>query len=132
MPTVILIARNTWLIDDRPASFRIKFHATTIVTYQPDGNVTLAIDGHPTVTTRERMNRYLPLGYWIGSKRIRSTRRRVLADGEGVRTEYTWSRRSGPRHSIWWIYRRSGSPDYTWLDVGPFENDMILQGLSAS
>jgi len=58
------LGHNTYLevpeIDGDP--FAIRFHATRIVTFYSDGRVVLNSGGWLSSTTKERMNRYLPVG----------------------------------------------------------------------
>jgi hypothetical protein len=54
------IANNTYARkDDNNGTIVVKLHDTDIVTVTPDGTVTLDSNGWQTLTTRERMNRYL-------------------------------------------------------------------------
>jgi hypothetical protein len=59
------LANNTYLewrgsVDDPNSNIAIKLHNTDIVTLHPDGSMVLNSGGWRTVTTKERINRYLP------------------------------------------------------------------------
>lgn len=54
------LANNTYLEHPDDHSYAIRLHATRIVTYYDDGRTVLDSGGWQTVTTKERMNRYLP------------------------------------------------------------------------
>lgn len=41
----------------------IKYHNTDVITYGPDGSITVNTGGYRTVTTKTRINEYLPRGY---------------------------------------------------------------------
>lgn len=41
----------------------IKYHNTDVVTYGPDGSITVNTGGYRTATTKARINEYLPNGY---------------------------------------------------------------------
>lgn len=55
------VANNTYLVR-RGDDIAVKLHATDVVTFHPDGTLTLNSGGWFTVTTKERINRYLPSG----------------------------------------------------------------------
>lgn len=51
-------------IGGTPASaFALRYHWTDVVTAYQDGRVVLTSGGWRTSTTKERINRYLPVGY---------------------------------------------------------------------
>lgn len=59
------IGHNTWLVTSDNGVERIVFHKTAILTFRPDGGVTLRAGGWKTVTTKERLNRYgKTFGVW--------------------------------------------------------------------
>ena len=55
------IAGNTRL-ERRGDTIALRYHSTDVVTYHPDGSLTLDSNGWRTVTTKERMNWALPRG----------------------------------------------------------------------
>lgn len=57
------VARNTYL-QRRGNSIAVQLHDTDVVTFHPDGSVTLNTGGWNTVTTRDRMNAFSPLHVW--------------------------------------------------------------------
>lgn len=50
-------------------SIGVRLHATDVVVAHPDGSVTLNSGGYRTVTTKDRINRFLPKGYDEGGWR---------------------------------------------------------------
>lgn len=54
------VANNTLEINYPDGRRAYRLHNTDIVTYHQNGDITLNTDGWDTVTTRERMTRYLP------------------------------------------------------------------------
>ena len=60
------MANNTYLIQYEKADYyAIRLHSTDVMTFDPDGGVTLHTGGWETVTTKERINRYLPEGFGV-------------------------------------------------------------------
>ncbi len=57
------LGHNTYLERDDESAYHVRLHATRIVTFHRDGRVELNSGGWRTVTTKERMNRYLPSGW---------------------------------------------------------------------
>lgn len=53
------IENNTWL-ERCPTGIQLRLHKTPIITWHRDNTLTLRTDGWFTMTTRERMNRFLP------------------------------------------------------------------------
>lgn len=60
---------NTYLHENGEDCFAIVLHDTAIVTFTKCGRVILHSGGWRTKLTKERMNRYLPPGYMVYSKR---------------------------------------------------------------
>jgi len=56
------VANNTWAERRPNGDIAIRLHDTDIVTYSPDGSITLNTGGWFTVTTKERMNRFTTFG----------------------------------------------------------------------
>jgi hypothetical protein len=52
------VGNHTWLIRDGD-TIAVKLHETEVLTYTPDGRVTLNADSWTTVTTKDRMNAFL-------------------------------------------------------------------------
>jgi hypothetical protein len=42
----------------------VRLHATNVVTYHPDGRITLDSGGWRTVTTKDRIDKYAPINLW--------------------------------------------------------------------
>lgn len=60
------VANNTYL-ERRGNDIAVRLHATDVVTFHADGTATLDSGGWLTVTTKARMNEYLPGGISLGS-----------------------------------------------------------------
>jgi hypothetical protein len=54
------LRRNTYLHEDGPDAYSIRYHSTDIVTVRRDGTYTLRTGGWNTVTTKARLNDYSP------------------------------------------------------------------------
>lgn len=85
------LANNTYL--ERCASYlsdksiSVRLHRTNIVTFYPDGRIDVCNGGYPTVTTHDRLNRYLPRPYRVYGEPVETRRSgpgaTVLSDGRG-------------------------------------------------
>lgn len=64
------IANNTRVIRRSPTSIAIRLHATDVITFFDNGSIQLNSDGWKTVTTKDRMTRFLPSGISIYSERF--------------------------------------------------------------
>lgn len=63
------LGNNTYLLRDADGStLHVRLHNTNIMTFRPDGSVTLHSGGWRTVTTKARMNEYLS-GWGISQER---------------------------------------------------------------
>lgn len=62
------LGNNTWATLDDDGIVSVVLHSTAVVSFSPDGVVTLNSGGWRTVTTKERMNRYAP-GVRVSSNR---------------------------------------------------------------
>lgn len=58
------IANNTYLERRSDNKIAIRLHNTDILTFSPNGDITLDSGGWKTVTTKARMNDYLPCRIW--------------------------------------------------------------------
>ena len=72
----------------------VRLHLTDIVTFSPDGSVTLNSGGFKSLTTKERMNRYLPSGWSLWAERgcwylcnRAEDKRFVFADGITINSD---------------------------------------------
>lgn len=54
------LANNTYLEHPTDDTYAIRLHSTHVVTFHANGDTVLDSGGWQTVTTKERMNRYLP------------------------------------------------------------------------
>jgi len=89
------IAHNTYLERTGEDEVSVRLHSTYIVRFRADGTTRLDSGGWLTVTTKERMNRYLPAGF-----RIAATRRVWFLYFLGERVgEYTDGLVVGPREA---------------------------------
>lgn len=64
--------RNTYLLREDNAFgdiFYVRYHATNILAFLPDGSVKVNNGGWYTVTTKQRLNEYLPYGYRISQRK---------------------------------------------------------------
>lgn len=63
------LENNTYL-ERRGENIAVKLHATDIITYLPNGEVVLSAGGcWRTVTTKSRMNQFLPYGFGIAQRK---------------------------------------------------------------
>ncbi len=83
------IARNTYL-KRRGVSIAVQLHDTDVVTYSPDGSITLNSGGWNTVTTRDRMNTFSPF-------RVGTERGTAYVSSNGKRYRYFDGITFGPR-----------------------------------
>ena len=58
------IDNNTYL-QRRGEDIAVKLHKTDIITFKADGDIVLNTEGWITVTTKDRLNKFLPTGYFI-------------------------------------------------------------------
>ena len=58
------VANKTYM-QRRGEDIAIQLHGTDVVTFRPDGATVLNTGGRQTVTTKERINRYLPAGWGL-------------------------------------------------------------------
>lgn len=63
-----VLANNTVAIR-RGEDIAVRLHSTDILTYHPDGTVTYETGGWWSVTTKDRFNRYGPIGFGVYSDR---------------------------------------------------------------
>lgn len=87
------LENNTYAIrhDD---SISIRLHETDILTFHPNGRVNVTTGGWKTVTTKARLNEYLPHGlsltqergiwYWCSYRNGTWTRHGIFADGDSI------------------------------------------------
>jgi hypothetical protein len=61
------VANNTWLERRPNGDIGVRLHETDVVTYSPDGSITLDTGGWFTVTTKARINEFTP--FVVGSNR---------------------------------------------------------------
>lgn len=64
----VIVARNTFQYLDGDVKV-LRLHSTDILRIMPDGRVKLDSGGWQTVTTKDRMNRFLPAAYRIVQER---------------------------------------------------------------
>lgn len=91
------IANNTRVVR-RGDDIAVRLHATDVVTFGQDGAITLDSGGWRTMTTKDRMNACLPIGWSIGSDRGR-----------------------------WSVYRHGGYPDYHYTKVCRYSDGITLR-----
>ena len=54
------LKRQSGQTPEKPPPITVRLHSTDIVTFEPNGRITLDLGGYNTVTTRNRMNSYIP------------------------------------------------------------------------
>lgn len=59
------LANNTYAIRRELGAIAIQLHETDVLTFMPDKSVVVTSGGWKTVTTKDRINTYLPSGYRI-------------------------------------------------------------------
>jgi hypothetical protein len=67
--TVTKVGNNTVQVMAEDGRRIIRLHHTDILTFHPDGNITLNSGGWQSLTTKARMNAYLPAGWVVYSDR---------------------------------------------------------------
>lgn len=92
---VVRLQNNTVLVPVNAPSgqygYAIRFHDTDVVTFWPDGRVSVETGGWLTVTTLDRLQTYLPEGFAIDGKvYFRDESRRSL----------TVTHQDGPSHTF--------------------------------
>ena len=58
------LVNNTWLEVRDGETIAVRYHKTDVVTYKADGKIILNSGGWQTVTTKERLNAFSPLGVY--------------------------------------------------------------------
>lgn len=58
------LENNTYLKRRADGSMAVVLHQTDVVTYHPDGRITLDSGGWRTMTTKDRINKYAPINLW--------------------------------------------------------------------
>lgn len=88
------IANNTYA-ERRGDAIAIRLHSTDILTFNPDGSVVANSGGWRTVTTKARLNEYLPFGYgiyqnrgnWYWSQAGTINQIRFYSDGDSINAD---------------------------------------------
>lgn len=62
------VGNNTYAIRRDQNSIAIRLHNTDILTFSANGSIKLNTGGWETVTTKSRMNEFLPEGYSVFQK----------------------------------------------------------------
>ena len=62
------IGPNTILLPDGP-DYVVRFQSTDIIRFRPDGSFVLNCGSWPSSTTKQRMNRLVPVGYGVFQQR---------------------------------------------------------------
>ena len=63
------LANNTYFVETDGGGYGVRLHNTVIVRWEPDGRTVLDTGGWKTVTTKARMNDYMPSGWVLGQER---------------------------------------------------------------
>jgi hypothetical protein len=69
------VANNTYKIWLKDGTMIIRLHHTNIITVHPNGNVTLSSGGWETLTTKKRLNTFIP--HYLNNYQI-------------IQRDYTW------------------------------------------
>lgn len=76
------LANNTYARREGDVLY-IRLHATDILTFYPDGSVKVYVGRWDTMTTRQRLSRFLPCGYYVYRDRgVTYVKRRWHRDGD--------------------------------------------------
>lgn len=67
------ILNNTWIVRTGPDTIGVKLHGTVILTYCASGTVQVNSGGYQTGTTKDRLNRFLPLPYRVTQSKLEWT-----------------------------------------------------------
>ena len=62
------VGNNTYL-ERRGEDIALRLHNTDIITFHPNGDTTLDTGGWTTVTTKARMNEFMPAGWYISQSK---------------------------------------------------------------
>jgi hypothetical protein len=63
-----IVARNTRLVRRGSTDIAVQLHATDVVTHHTGGSFTVDSGGYRTVTTKDRINRFTPIGFYVYSR----------------------------------------------------------------
>lgn len=61
------LANNTYLNPHEDGTIGVRLHKTDVIVFHPDGSITLDSGGWRTVTTKDRMTRFLPSPWMVHS-----------------------------------------------------------------
>lgn len=99
------VGNNTYLVRNSGVpgdSIHLKLHHTYILTWYADGRIELNTGGWLTVTTKARINKYLPSGYTISQER-----------------------------GVWYVQQHTDGPEY-WKTLGIYVDGMVINTLDGS
>ena len=85
-----IVQNNTRIsMSDSDYSVKVRLHNTDVVTFHKGGDITLNTDGWQTVTTKSRINNYLPEGYYLQQRKgewiLRYPCGKVIPYSDGMR-----------------------------------------------
>lgn len=92
-----MAARNTLDYTMPDGERRIRLHGTDVVTFHADGGFTLDTGGWNTMTTRDRMNGWLPAGYTVYTRQGQIH----LRTPDGDHWPFRQTVRVGPRGAVY-------------------------------
>lgn len=75
------VGHKTKQFTEADGSWRVQYHATNVISFDGKNTYTLNSGGWLTKTTKERINQYLPSGYWISQKNYKWTLHAPNEDG---------------------------------------------------
>lgn len=65
------VGNNTYLEEDAIGEcIHLRLHRTRILSWYADGRITVQAGGWQTNTTRDRLNSFMPEGFWISSRKV--------------------------------------------------------------
>jgi hypothetical protein len=83
------VARNTYLKRRSNGDIAVMLHSTDVVTFHMDGTFTLSMGGWPTMTTRDRIDRFTPKWLRMYSERgVQKVRVNMKGQGWGEGVTY--------------------------------------------
>ena len=90
------VSGNTWLTRSGE-DINVLYHQTNILTFRPNGTVTLVTNGWETVTTKQRMNSFLGKNLGVSSRNgewwVEARQTETMTDETHWREELVWTHR---------------------------------------
>lgn len=109
------VGNNTYA-ERRGDRIAIRLHSTDVVTFLPDGSIMLNTGGWYSVTTKDRMNSYLPGGVWDADWCELGNGPDCALRGETVDGKFHWHGRHEPASLRGRVWSNRGRWMVTWGD----------------